>query len=80
MSRQRTFWPLLGWSLLALVTGLIGLFGVGVYLFTVIDSIGEADRSLLFWYLPFLFAGLMALPVAWLAVRKLWAERGEKTP
>jgi len=48
-----------GITVSVLVT-LSGLLLVAVYISeAVVSRWGEADQSLLFWYLPFLFAGLI---------------------
>lgn len=54
------------WSIVGLVAGaLLTLFGlalVAAYVFgAVVDRLGEPDQSLLFWYLPFLLIGIMAV-------------------
>jgi len=54
------------WSIVGLVAGsvmaLLGLWLVAAYFMSaVLDRIGEPDQSLLFWYLPLLFMGIMAL-------------------
>lgn len=59
---QRRAWP---W-VVAIVTGVLGatcgLGLIGTYLWTaIIERIGEPDQSLLFWYLPILFVGVMGL-------------------
>ena len=38
---------------------LFGLFGSIFYIFTVIESSNLADKSLIFWYSPFLLFGIM---------------------
>ncbi len=43
----------------AILLTIIGICGVGVYVWTVIDVANEPDRSLLFWYFPFLAFGIM---------------------
>lgn len=47
------------------IGGMIGLTGVaciGMYIFgAIISRIGEPDQSLLFWYLPILFIGILGL-------------------
>ena len=54
------FWSyvLLALALCCLLSGL-GLIA-GYFYWAVIERIGEPDQSLLFWYLPFLFTGVMA--------------------
>lgn len=54
------------WSVVSIVAGAIlvavGLLLAGSYIFSaVIERIGEPDQSLLFWYLPLLLVGIMAL-------------------
>ena len=54
------------WLFLALVLGiLISLTGAALITTYIIEAIvertGEPDQSLLFWYLPFLFFGLIGL-------------------
>ncbi len=45
-----------------IVSVLIGLFlTIGYILKAVIERIGEPDQSLIFWYLPMLFIGLIFL-------------------
>ena len=40
-----------------ILLALCGIFGVSIYLHTVISSVDHADRSSIFWFLPFLFIG-----------------------
>lgn len=54
------------WSIVALVFGAfataVGLWLIAAYfLEAVIARVGEPDQSLLFWYLPLLFIGIMGL-------------------
>jgi len=54
------------WSFVGLVAGsvmaLLGMWLVGAYFMSaVLDRVGEPDQSLLFWYLPLLFVGIMAV-------------------
>jgi hypothetical protein len=45
----------------ALIT-LTGLWLASMYIYyAVIDRIGEGDQSLLFWYLPLLLGGIIAI-------------------
>jgi len=56
------FWPLLGILIGSLMT-LAGIFLIVSYVSeAILARIGEPDQSLLFWYLPFLFVGLLILP------------------
>ena len=53
---------------------LVGVFLVGAYLnAAVFARWGEPDQSLLFWYLPFLMAGIGCLGVGIGAVK--WGRR-----
>jgi len=54
------------WSIVALVFGAlataVGLWSIAAYfLEAVIARVGEPDQSLLFWYLPLLFIGIIGL-------------------
>jgi len=60
------------------VGGLITLIGIGFAVMYVLEAIiarlGEADQSLLFWYLPILFMGLIGIIIGlgigvWGAIR-----------
>lgn len=51
-------------SIVCLIASSVSVFGLYVYGREIILSIGSNDKSLLFWYLPFLFAAIIALPVA----------------
>jgi hypothetical protein len=53
---------------------LVGVFLVGGYLYAAVFARwGESDQSLLFWYLPFLMAGIGSLGVGIGAVT--WGRR-----
>ena len=41
------------------ILSLIGLLGIGFYLYSGIKALGQPDKSELFWFLPFLFFGIM---------------------
>jgi len=47
------------------IGGLIAMIGIGFAVMYVLEAIiarlGEADQSLLFWYLPILFMGLIGI-------------------
>jgi hypothetical protein len=47
--------------ILSIVTALAGLWPIGLYIYQAFESIGEADKSLLFWGMPILFIGLSIL-------------------
>ncbi|GAB4334908.1 MAG: hypothetical protein Kow0089_04370 [Desulfobulbaceae bacterium] len=57
--RKGLFWTA------SIVGGIIGLAGVGFVIVYVLEAIikriGEPDQSLLFWYLPVLFTGLVGM-------------------
>jgi len=42
-----------------ILLALCGIFGVSFYLNSVISSVDQADRSSIFWFLPFLFIGII---------------------
>jgi protein-S-isoprenylcysteine O-methyltransferase Ste14 len=69
-------------GLLATVTGvllaLLGLVSVGFYVVGVLDVLGEADRSWIFWGLIFLFAGILLLKigVALFVLGRRWMSAG----
>lgn len=57
MNARQRFTRLLG-SLLSI----IGVVFIAMYLWeAIINRLGEPDQSLLFWYLPILFIGLLSL-------------------
>jgi len=45
--------------LLGILLALCGIFGVSYYLHSVISSVNQPDRSSIFWFLPFLFFGII---------------------
>lgn len=49
---------------MSLVCSFITLFGFYFYGREIILSIGSNDKSLLFWYLPLLLFGIIALKIA----------------
>lgn len=65
----RKRWP---WILLTIggaIAVACGALSAGTYVWSaVIARIGEPDQSLLFWYLPFLFIGVMGLALGLAAV------------
>jgi len=55
---QNRFIPIL--SVIAGVLLIIcGISLIGFYIYTVVISLGQADSSLIFWYIPIVFLGLM---------------------
>jgi hypothetical protein len=44
-----------------IILSLMGLLGIGFYLYSGIKALGQPDKSELFWFLPFLFFGTMLL-------------------
>ena len=56
------------------VASFVGLFLVAAYSWSaVISRWGDADQSLLFWYLPFLFVGIGCVALG--SVAGAWAIR-----
>jgi len=60
------------WPVLAIVFGILiiligGLLVTAYILEAIVKRAGEPDQSLLFWYLPFLFAGLFGLVIGTLS-------------
>ena len=45
--------------LLGITLSLMGMLGIGFYLFSGIAALDQPDKSELFWFLPFLFFGIM---------------------
>lgn len=63
----------------ALMTTVGGTF-IGLYIWSaVISRIGEPDQSLLFWYLPILFLGIVVgvagLSLAYVGIKRIKANR-----
>ena len=59
--RLKNLWPCLGITA-GIVLILCGAGFVAMYVLeAVVARIGEPDQSLLFWYLPILFMGLIAM-------------------
>ena len=42
-----------------IILSFIGLLGIGFYLYSGIKALGQTDKSELFWFIPFLFFGIM---------------------
>jgi hypothetical protein len=62
MNSKKT-WPSLA-LILGIVTSAIGVVLIIAYVIEAyISRKGEPDQSLLFWYLPILFAGIIALVI-----------------
>lgn len=64
-------------SLLVLLSGALVFFTgaalVVMYAWNgVITRIGEADQSLIFWYLPVLFMGLILMAIGWALGTRGW--------
>ena len=64
-------WAVLIFGGLALVLGVV--FTAMYILEAVIGRVGEPDQSLLFWYLPILFLGLIGITVGFALIR--WGVR-----
>ena len=66
---------------LCLLCSFVTVFGFYFYGREIILSVGSADKSLLFWYLPFLLFGIIALKIALRAGRVAYQKirmRGER--
>lgn len=60
---SKKIWP---WAafVFGVITGLVGMALIGIYILeAVVARVGEPDQSLLFWYLPILFLGLIGLSI-----------------
>ena len=70
-----------GLIILCFVFAVIGLFGLGVYIREIFNSYGSNDKSLLYWYLIFLFAGIISSKIS-IAIGvfayRFWNMRKEK--
>lgn len=64
----RQAWP----RVVVVVGGIVsacGLLSIGTYVWSaLIERIGEPDQSLIFWYLPILFIGIIALGLGLAAI------------
>ena len=58
MSNKQKLIPALSF-LSGFILALIGVLGVGFYLYSGISALDQPDKSVIFWYLPFLFFGIM---------------------
>ena len=47
-----------------IILALMGMLGIGVYLFSGIAVLDQPDKSIIFWYLPILFIGITLLGLA----------------
>jgi len=47
-----------------IILALMGMLGIGVYLFSGIAVLDQPDKSIIFWYLPILFIGITLLVIA----------------
>lgn len=49
--------------ILTIISGILlalsGLFLIGIYIYTAAQSLDQADQSLLFWYIPLIFFGIL---------------------
>ena len=61
--------------LLSAIFSVIAVFGLFIYAREIYLSVGSNDKSLLYWYLPFLFAGIifavLAVGTGLLAYKKM---------
>jgi hypothetical protein len=71
------------------IGGLVALTGIACIVMYVLEAviarIGEADQSLLFWYLPILFIGLIGMFAGagigiWGAIRLKKLQQNDTTP
>lgn len=62
---------ILGWTLCigGGLLALVGAWAIGAYIWGVIDVLGDADQSWIFWGLALLFIGLGAGAIGALAIR-----------
>jgi hypothetical protein len=58
MNNKQKLIPLFS-ILSGIILALIGLLGIGFYLYSGITALNQPDKSALFWFLPFLFFGIM---------------------
>ncbi len=58
-------------GVVCILSAALGLFCLFIYARTIIETWGASDRSLLFWYAPFLFAGMILAIVSGAAGLKL---------
>jgi hypothetical protein len=66
----RARWVEVGTGVAASVLGLLGAGASGVYLWSAIQVLDQADRSVVFWYAIFLLLGLTF--TIWAATMLLW--------
>ncbi len=50
--------------ILCVIFSFIAIFGLYFYIREIFIASGSDDKSLLFWYLPLLFAGVISAPLA----------------
>jgi hypothetical protein len=58
MINKQKLIPMLSF-LSGIILSLIGLLGIGFYLYSGITALDQPDKSVLFWFLPFLFFGII---------------------
>lgn len=51
---------ILSMCILCLLFSIGAIFGLYIYSLGIIEALNSNDKSLLFWYLPFLFGGLIS--------------------
>jgi len=66
----RRIWPILAIIFGILISIIGGLFVAAYILEAIVKRAGEPDQSLLFWYLPLLFMGLIGLIIG--IVSNIW--------
>ena len=47
-----------------IIFALMGMLGIGVYLFSGIAVLDQPDKSIIFWYIPILICGIIFLAAA----------------
>lgn len=69
-SDRRARWVEIGTGVAASVLGLLGASASGVYVWSAVQVLDQADRSVVFWYAVFLLLGLTF--TIWAATMLLW--------
>lgn len=69
-SEGRARWVEIGTGVAASVLGLLGVGASGVYLWSAVQVLDQADRSVIFWYAIFLILGLTF--TSWAATMLMW--------
>ena len=56
------------YSFISVIFFLIGIFCLIIYVQEIFNSFNANDKSLLFWYLPFLFVGIISFGISLITV------------